>query len=159
MDTLMTPDTSLALLQASQAQSALPSAASNFQAAKDARQLEQIETAAKEFEAVFMSEMLKPMFEGIEVNSEFGGGKGEEIFSGFMIQEYGKILAETGTIGIADQVKAELIERQGLNIKDIDLNKKKAEIAQQKANDGNTATAPQRAEDNAFNTLISTLTQ
>lgn len=144
----LTADTSMALLKATQTN--LPDAASNLQAAKDARKLEQIEDAAKEFEAVFMSEMLKPMFEGIETDSTFGGGKGEEIFRGFMIQEYGKILAETGSIGIADQVKAELIERQGLEINTEDKeDKENKEAAEREA--ANT-------EDTAFSSLITNLT-
>lgn len=70
------------------------------------------ETAAKEFEAVFVAEMLKPMFEGISTDGEFGGGKGEEVFRGLLINEYGKILAETDSIGIAQQVKTEMLKIQ-----------------------------------------------
>jgi Rod binding domain-containing protein len=72
----------------------------------------QIEEAAKEFEAVFLSEMIKPMFENVKPNALTGGGKGEEIFQGFMVQEYGKIMADRGGIGIAEHVKAELIRLQ-----------------------------------------------
>jgi peptidoglycan hydrolase FlgJ len=71
-----------------------------------------IEETAREFEAMFLSEMLKPMFDTLKVNETFGGGKGEEIFSGFLRDEYSKILAGTGTIGIAEQVKEQLIEMQ-----------------------------------------------
>ena len=76
------------------------------------KDIEKIEKAAEEFEAVFVTEMLKPMFEGIETNDMFGGGKGEEIFRGFMLQEYGKKLAGMGTLGIADNIKAEMIRMQ-----------------------------------------------
>jgi len=79
---------------------------------KDARNFERIEEVAQEFEAVFISEMMKPMFEGIKVNETFGGGKGEEVFRGMMLQEYGKIMAQTGAIGIADQVRSTLIQMQ-----------------------------------------------
>ena len=105
----LSPDTSLAVLQASQADAA--NAAVNAQNVQN-KNLEAIENAAKEFEAVFMTEMIKPMFEGLKVNSRFGGGKGEEIFRGFMIQEYGKLISERGEIGIADAVKAEMIRLQ-----------------------------------------------
>lgn len=100
-------DTSLALMQASQAE-----ASNAALKTKTTQNLKQIEEAAKEFESVFMAEMLKPMFEGIKVDSKFGGGKGEEIFRGFMIQEYGKLMAERGGIGIADAVKTEMIRMQ-----------------------------------------------
>lgn len=107
MNDLMATDTSFALMQASQGQgfalkNKIDSANTN----------EQIEGAAKEFEAVFVSEMLKPMFEGLELEAPFGGGKGEEVFNSFLLQEYGKMVAQTGTIGIADHVKQELINIQ-----------------------------------------------
>lgn len=74
--------------------------------------MKKLDEAAQEFEAVFIGEMIKPMFEGLETNSMFGGGRGEEVFRGFMIQEYGKIIAQTGSTGIADQLKAAMIELQ-----------------------------------------------
>lgn len=76
---------------------------------KDAARIDQ---AAKEFEAVFFAEMLKPMFEGLEVNDMFGGGKGEEIFRGMMIQEYGKEIALRDITGIQTAVRSALIEMQ-----------------------------------------------
>jgi Rod binding domain-containing protein len=71
-----------------------------------------IDETARDFEALFMTEMMKPMFEGIKPDDTFGGGKGEEIFSGMMLDEYGKTMAAQGTLGIADQVKQQLIEMQ-----------------------------------------------
>ena len=78
----------------------------------DPKIMAKIEAAAKDFEAVFLSEMLKPMFEGIEVNEIFGGGKGEEIFSDMIVQEYGKKISEAGGIGLASFVRTELIRQQ-----------------------------------------------
>lgn len=74
--------------------------------------LDKIEDAAKEFEAVFLSEMIRPMFEGLEVDPLFGGGRSEEIFRGMMIEEYGKTMANAGGIGLASYVKAELLRIQ-----------------------------------------------
>lgn len=71
-----------------------------------------IDRAAKEFEAVFLSEMLKPMFEGLKPDPMFGGGKGEDVFQGMMVQEYGKNMAENGGIGLARYIKAELLKIQ-----------------------------------------------
>jgi peptidoglycan hydrolase FlgJ len=89
---------------------------SNFDsAARAAAQVKQdahIDAIAKDFESMFIAEMMKPMFEGLEVDPMFGGGKGEEIFRGLLLQEYGKIMAETGTLGIADSVKRHMIEMQ-----------------------------------------------
>lgn len=74
--------------------------------------MQKINETAQEFEAMFISEMFKPMFESVKVNETFGGGKGEEIFSGFLRDEYGKLLAQTGGIGIAELVREQLIEMQ-----------------------------------------------
>ena len=52
------------------------------------------------------------MFEGIETDEIFGGGKGEEIFRGMMIQEYGKTVADRDATGIQTQVMNKLIEMQ-----------------------------------------------
>lgn len=77
------------------------------------KQLAKIDAAAQDFEAMYLTEMMKPMFE--EVNKPdpvFGGGKGEEIFNGMMVEQYGKIMAQAGGVGLAKYVKAEMIKIQ-----------------------------------------------
>lgn len=79
----------------------------------DAATLQKIDAAAKDFEAVFLTEMLRPMFE--EINKPdpiFGGGKGEEVFSKMMIDEYGKKMVANGGIGLAHYVREEMIRLQ-----------------------------------------------
>ena len=101
-------NTSLALMQAAQEKGA-----DRLQDAKQAaknKDEEHINAVAKDFEAMFMTEMLKPMFAELKPDERFGGGKGEEIFSGMMLQEYGKMMAETGSLGIADNVKHNLFK-------------------------------------------------
>ncbi len=71
-----------------------------------------IDKTARDFEAMFASQLIAPMFEGIEVNPLFGGGHGEEMMRGFLIQEYGKIAAASGQLGIASAIKAEMIRAQ-----------------------------------------------
>ena len=71
-----------------------------------------IQKAAKEFEAVFISEMLGHMFEGISTDPMFGGGKGEEVFHGLLINEYGKKVAEGPGIGISDQLQKMMLDMQ-----------------------------------------------
>ena len=114
MTDIIMPDHSASFIRASQAR--LDSAQTRLKtepgSTLDARTLKKIDEAAQEFEAVFLAEMMKPMFEGIEVNELFGGGKGEEIFNDFLIQEYGKNMAATGGIGIATSVREELIRQQ-----------------------------------------------
>lgn len=103
----ISPENALTLLNAQQARApSLPKPA-------NVENEENLNSVAREFEAVFLSEMIKPMFEGIETSdSMFGGGKGEEIFQGMMITEYGKAMAEKDITGIQTQVKNKLIEMQ-----------------------------------------------
>ena len=71
-----------------------------------------IRKTAKEFESVFASEMLSHMFSGIETNGLMGGGHGEEMFRSMLVDQYGKALAASGTLGIADRVAAQMIRTQ-----------------------------------------------
>src|SRR3546814_16122199 len=41
---------------------------------------------AEEFAALFLSEMLEPVFESTETDGLFGGGEGEKIFRSMMVQ-------------------------------------------------------------------------
>ncbi|MFA5040424.1 MAG: rod-binding protein [Bdellovibrionales bacterium] len=87
---------------------ALPSAL----AAKAALNNTNIAAAAEDFEAMFATQLLKPMFDTVPVNGIFGGGNGEEVMRTFLLQEYGKMIAKTGCLGIASQVKAEMLRAQ-----------------------------------------------
>ena len=70
----------------------------------------QARAAAEAFEAAFLAEMLK--YSGINaMPSAFGGGAGEEAFSSFLTEEYARLLAERGGIGIAEQVFGLLQQR------------------------------------------------
>jgi peptidoglycan hydrolase FlgJ len=69
-------------------------------------------SAAEEFEAVFLSQMLSNMFAGIKTDTVFGGGHGEDAYRAMMIQEYGKSMAAGGGVGIADSVMREIIQLQ-----------------------------------------------
>lgn len=67
---------------------------------------------ASEFENMFVTQMLQPMFEGIKVDPLFGGGHGEEIMRSFLLEEYGKALAPRLNLGIADAVKRTMLRSQ-----------------------------------------------
>ena len=109
----LTPDTSFAILQAAQkdVSNAADKVRSTDRGAKDARQLQKIEDAAQDFEAVFMAEMLKPMFEGVQEDPMFGSS-GEKTFHGLMLQEYGKIISDRGGVGIAEAVEKYMVRVQ-----------------------------------------------
>jgi Rod binding domain-containing protein len=73
---------------------------------------DQATKVAKDFEAVFINEMLGSMFEGISTDGPFGGGPGEAIFRSMMIDNYSKTLSAQGGFGLADAVKRELLHTQ-----------------------------------------------
>ena len=72
----------------------------------------QIDKVAKDFEAVFVNEMLGGMFAGIATDGPFGGGPGEAIFRSMMIEHYSKTITAQGGFGLADAVKHELLKTQ-----------------------------------------------
>lgn len=100
---MLSPETAMTLMQHSEIKNP-----ADVQT-KDTKRMQEV---AREFEAVFVAEMMKPMFEGIETDNMFGGGKGEEIFRGMMIQEYGKNVSHKDITGIQTQVLNKLIEMQ-----------------------------------------------
>ncbi len=108
---MISAPTSAVLLHESQ-KDAGTKAESLIRGARGVKQDGELDKIAKEFEAVFLSEMIRPIFESVEVDPMFGGGRSEEIFKGMMIDEYGKSLSEAGGIGLASFVKAELIKLQ-----------------------------------------------
>jgi flagellar protein FlgJ len=75
---------------------------------------EQAETVARDFERMFIAEMLQPMFAGIKTDGEFGGGAGEEAFRPLLLDRYAEQVAAGGGIGIADAVLKEILRMQGL---------------------------------------------
>ena len=65
---------------------------------------------AERFEAAFLAEMLRHSGLG-RMPESFNGGAGEAAFAGSLVQEYANRIAATGTLGIAEQIYNELVER------------------------------------------------
>ncbi len=74
--------------------------------------VDKIDHAAKDFEAVFISQMLTHMWSGVKTDGPFGGGHAEEVYRSMLIEEYGKVIAEQGGLGVSDALRAELINMQ-----------------------------------------------
>jgi Rod binding domain-containing protein len=69
--------------------------------------------AGKQFEAMFLSQMMKPIFDTLHTDGMFGGGQGEEMFRGLLVDNYAKAMANHGTgIGIAPIVAKTLLAAQ-----------------------------------------------
>ncbi len=68
---------------------------------------------AEEFEALVLSQMLKPMFDSAKSPSLFGGeGPKQDAFASMLQDEFARVIAARGGVGIADQVQAALIRLQ-----------------------------------------------
>ena len=93
-------------------------AASDIAAANAARigaspsTLAKTRDAAQQFESAFVTQMLTHMFDGVGNDATFGGGKGEEVFKSFLLDEYGKSVSRAGGFGIADAVQKEMLRMQ-----------------------------------------------
>jgi len=79
---------------------------------QDPKNVAQVKKAAKNFEAMYVQEMLQHMWDGVQTDKEFGGGHGEEIFRSLMIEQYGKIVADSGQTKISDMLAKEMLRMQ-----------------------------------------------
>jgi len=79
-----------------------------------ARTKEQAREIADEFEKMFISQMLQPMFAGLPTDGPFGGGAAEEMFRPMLLDEYAGAVARQGGTGISDAVYKEILKLQGL---------------------------------------------
>jgi peptidoglycan hydrolase FlgJ len=71
----------------------------------------ELRRAAEEFEATFLSQMLKSA--GLDkAPSEFGGGEGEDQFGSFLVQEQARAMVKAGGIGLAETIFEAMKERQ-----------------------------------------------
>jgi Rod binding domain-containing protein len=86
---------------------AIPSSAAPGGAKAEAKTPER---AAKEFEAAFVSEMLK--HSGVGRAVAFDSGFGGEAMASFLVEEIGRLIAERGGFGVAELIKRELESRQ-----------------------------------------------
>ena len=68
----------------------------------------EVRRAAEEFEAMFLSEMLAPMFENLDTEGLGGGGMGEQMFRPMLVERYAEAIAHSGGVGLADSIVREL---------------------------------------------------
>ena len=68
--------------------------------------------AAGEFESVFLSTMLRPIFEELAEHATLAGGEAERTWSGLLAEQYAGEIAGSGGIGVAETVFRELLSLQ-----------------------------------------------
>jgi len=89
-----------------------PAQAPEAQAPKPGTNAADARKAAENFEAFFLSQSLDSMFAGVETDSLFGGGQAEKVYRSLLNQEYAKVAAKSGGVGIADAVQREILRMQ-----------------------------------------------
>jgi len=76
------------------------------------RDYQRADKAAKEFEAQMLAQMLAPLFNSVKTPEIAGGGQSESFFQSMLQENYAKAIAARGGVGIADAVRAALIDMQ-----------------------------------------------
>jgi peptidoglycan hydrolase FlgJ len=76
---------------------------------------EGLRKAAKEFEAVFMSQLLKQMRSTVHKEEMFNGGAGEEIFTEMLDEEFAQKMSAGQGAGIADMIYRQLSRQFGIS--------------------------------------------
>ena len=66
----------------------------------------------EQFEAMFVGQMVAHMFEGIGDDPITGGGEGGKMYRSMLQEEYGKVIAKSGGLGVADSVMREVLKLQ-----------------------------------------------
>lgn len=74
--------------------------------------MDRIKKTAQDFEASFLSEMYKPMFQGLKTDGPFGGGEAEGTWRSFMIDAMAKQTVKAGGVGLSNIVMSEMIKMQ-----------------------------------------------
>lgn len=73
---------------------------------------EEARAVAEEFEGFFLSQMVQAMFANVGNENPFGGGAGEKAFRGLLHEEYAKVMAQSGGLGLSDRLASEILSYQ-----------------------------------------------
>ena len=68
----------------------------------------ELKEACRDFEAIFIKQMLDSMKKTVPENSLMKGGMAEDIFEDMLYQEYASIISKSGDLGIAEMVYKQL---------------------------------------------------
>jgi len=66
---------------------------------------------AREFESVFVAQMLK--YSGLEKAISGQGGFGGEAYSGLLLEQYANKIVQNGGFGLTEHIYEQLLEREG----------------------------------------------
>ncbi len=66
--------------------------------------------AFRQFEGMFIGQLMQMMYETVPVNEMFGGGFSEQMYRSMLIDEYGNTVSARGGIGIAQKLQQSLVD-------------------------------------------------
>ncbi|MGA0532198.1 rod-binding protein [Hansschlegelia sp. KR7-227] len=87
-------------------------AAKAYNAHPAAKSAATVDSSAEDFEAVFLTQMMEQMFSGLGEEGPLSAGPAGGAYRSMLADQYGKTLAASGGIGLADHVRRELLALQ-----------------------------------------------
>lgn len=85
--------------------------APNAMGRKGGADVDRLKQAAREFEALFLEQMVREMRDATPKSDLFGREKGEEIFQEMLDGEFVRLMTEAGGIGLANFILRSLAEK------------------------------------------------
>ncbi len=73
-----------------------------------------VKQLSKDFEAVFLEQMLRTMRSSVQKSGLVDGGNAEEIYRSMLDGEYAKIMAGQGTSGLSQMIERQLLQTMGV---------------------------------------------
>jgi len=79
------------------------------------QQDQRLRQQAEELEGVFLNTLVSQMFAGLDSKNGFGGGFAEDTWRSIQSEQLANQIAQSGGIGLADQILASLLDVQEAN--------------------------------------------
>ena len=67
---------------------------------------------ARDYEAVFLTQMFSSLFSSLGADGPLGGGGAQGTYRSLLAEEYGRSVAAAGGVGLADTLARELLSLQ-----------------------------------------------
>jgi flagellar protein FlgJ len=78
------------------------------------KDIKKVKELAKDFESIFLEQMLRTMRSSIQKSGLVDGGNAEEIYRSMLDSEYAKLMAGEGGAGLAQMIERQLLQTMGV---------------------------------------------
>lgn len=82
--------------------------------ASQERDIGKIKQLSKDFEAIFLEQMLRTMRSSVQKSGLIDGGNAEEIYRSMLDSEYAKLMAGQSSSGLAQMIERQLLQTMGV---------------------------------------------